>query len=462
MNTKRIFYIAIPALLLIVLHFSLRKGEADLSQITVNVQRGTFNAVIFSSGQLESEKSESINIPEKLKDRNLRIYELTITDMVEEGTWVDSGSYVATLDHKAVEEQLKAAQDEMDKTLSEYEDGKIDSNLNLSNQRDLIVNARLDLAEKKIIMEESVYESPSIQKKAAMDNDKAARKLEQEQKAYLLKTKQEVNRVDRRFISYRQVLERSQELDKLFNSLEITAPKAGILTYFKYPWGEIIKTGSKVGPYNSVIATIPEMTNLISRTYINEIDISKIKIGQNVKLGIDAFPDKELTGEVIAVANIGQAMPNSDAKVFEVKIKIFGKDKDLKPAMTTSNAIQANTFADTLMIASDAVFENDSLKFVYLGKDKQVKQIVWLGDENENYVLIRKGLKENDVVWLAEPENASELEFQGFEIYEEMQKEKENAKIQADMEREEEQKKQPAPELLPRTNPMPPRTALKN
>lgn len=462
MSTKRIFYIAIPAVLLLVLYFSLRKGEADLSQITVNVQRGTFNSVIFSSGQLESEKSESINIPEKLNDRNLRIYELTITDMVEEGTWVDSGSYVATLDHKAVEEQLKAAQDEMDRTLSEYEDSKIDSNLNLSNQRDLIVNARLDLEEKKIIMEESVYESPSIQKKAAMDNDKAARKLEQEQKAYTLKRKQEENRVDRRYINYRQVLERSQELDKLFNSLEITAPKAGILTYFKYPWGEITKTGSKVGPYNSVIATIPEMTNLISRTYINEIDISKIKIGQNVKLGIDAFPAKELTGEVIAVANIGQAMPNSDAKVFEVKIKIFGKDKDLKPAMTTSNAIQANTFADTLMLASDAVFENDSLKFVYLGKDNQVKQIVWLGDENENYVLIRKGLKKDDVVWLTEPANANELKFQGFEIYEEMQKEKENIKIQAEKEREEMQKKQPTPGILPSSGTMPPRTVLKN
>ncbi len=458
MNIKKILFIAIPAVLLIVLFFSLRKGEADLSQITVTVQRGTFKAIIFSSGQLESEKSVSIDIPEKLKDRNLRIYELTITNMVEEGTLVDSGDYVATLDHKAVEEQLKAAQDEMEKTLSEYEDGKIDSNLNLSNQRDLIVNARLDLAEKKIIMEESVYESPSIQKKASMDNDKAARKLEQEQKAYFLKTKQEKNKVDRKYISYRQVLERSQELDKLFNSLEITAPKAGILTYFKYPWGEITKTGSKVGIYNSVIATIPEMTNLISRTYINEIDVSKIKIGQQVKLGIDAFPDKELTGEVIAVANIGQAMPNSDAKVFEVKIKIFGKDKDLKPAMTTSNAIEAGTFTDTLMIASDAVFENDSLKFVYLGKEKQVKQIVWLGDENENYVLIKKGLKDGDFVWLTEPEKASELNFQGIEIYKEMQKEKENNKIKAEQEREEMMKKQPIPQQLPASVMMTPKT----
>lgn len=48
---------------------------------------------------------------------------------------------------------------------------------------------------------------------------------------------------------------------------------------------------------------------------------------------------------VISVANIGQAMPNSDAKVFEVKIKIFGSDRELKPAMTTSNTIEAGRFS---------------------------------------------------------------------------------------------------------------------
>ena len=275
-----------------------------------------------------------------------------------------------------------------------------------------------------------------------MDNDKAARKLEQEKRAYLLKTKQEENRVQRSYINYRQVLERSQELQLLFNSLEVSAPKAGILTYFKTPWGEIIKVGSKVGPYISTIATIPEMTNLISRTYINEIDISKIKNGQKVKLGIDAFPDKQLNGEVLTVANIGQAMPNSDAKVFEVKIKIYGIDKDLKPAMTTSNGIEAGTFADTIMVASDAVFENDSVKYVYIGLKNPVKQIVWLGDENENHVLIKKGLKAGDVVWLTEPENAIELNYQGVEIYAEMKKEKENAKILADKERDEMIRKQ--------------------
>ena len=74
---------------ILILYFFFRKSDSSTNQLTVKVQRGNFTALVFSSGQLESEKSEMINIPEKLKDRNLRIWELAITDMIEEGTVVD-------------------------------------------------------------------------------------------------------------------------------------------------------------------------------------------------------------------------------------------------------------------------------------------------------------------------------------------------------------------------------------
>lgn len=125
--------------------------------------------------------------------------------------------------------------------------------------------------------------------------------------------------------------------------------------------------------------------------------------------------------------------------------------------MTTSNAIEAGTFTDTLMVATDAVFENDSMKFVYVGKENPVKQVVWLGDENENNVLIKKGLKKGDVVWLTEPENAAELKLVGTEIYEEIRKEKDNSRIQAEKEREEMLKKKPEPMTVKGPNPMMPR-----
>lgn len=419
---KLIALIAIPVLLLIfILVFKTNKEEDTI--ITTDVLRGKFDIQVFSSGQIESENKMNIPVPEKLNDRSLQIWSLKITELVEEGTYVDSGDFVARLDPEAVQEQIKSVQDELDKALTEYQDARIDSNLNLSNQRDQIINALLDREEKEIIMKESIYESPSIQKKAEMDYDKADRKYEQEKKAYVLKKQQEENKVNRQYINYRQLTERYEGLDELYRSLTITSPKAGIITYIKNPWG-ITKVGSEVSG-NGSVATIPDMGNLISRTFINEIDISKVREAQHVAVGIDAFPEKKMEGEVVSIANIGQSMPNSDAKVFEVKIKVFGEDADLKPAMTTSNIIFTNTYPDTLFIPADAVFENDSMQFVYLRKGKITRQIVKLGNANENFVIVSKGLKEGDQLCLNEPENYQEIPFSGVEIYSEIKKEKE-------------------------------------
>lgn len=452
MNRKHWIILSGIAILIVIFAFIFSSEEKSATQLTTKVQKGPFDVLVFSSGELESENSTSIKAPEKLQDRSLRIYELTITKMVDEGTRVDSGDYVATLDYKAVEEQLKAAQDEMDKAQTELQDAKLDSNLNLSNQRDQIINATLDLEEKKIVVKESVYESPSTQKKAEMDLDKAKRRYEQEQQSYKLKKQQEENKVNRKFINFRQVKDRATELEVLYNSLEVYAPKAGIVTYKKYPFGGVVKTGSKVSVWDPTIATIPDMTNLVSRTFINEIDISKVKKGQKVKIGIDAFPEKELAGEIISIANIGQAMPNSDAKVFEVKIKVFGEDKDLRPAMTTSNIVSAATYADTLFIPSDAVFENDSVQYVYMA-NKSVRQIVRLGDSNENHIIVAEGLAEGDEICLAEPEGGQDFEWKGWDIFDKIRAEKEAKKKEEEEARKQFQSEKDKTQMPPGMNP---------
>ena len=93
--------------------------------------------------------------------------------------------------------------------------------------------------------------------------------------------------------------------------------------------------------------------------------------------------------------------------------------------MTTSNIIHTGTFQDTLFIPAETVFHNDSLQYVFLEKDGSiVKQIVDLGDQNENFILIRKGLTENDRVLLSIPDNHEDLAFQGFDIYYEIEERK--------------------------------------
>ena len=431
---RKIILTSVILVLLSIAAFIIFTGTSNESvYITSSVQRGPFEILVYSSGQLEAQSSENIVVPEILRDRSVRIYEIKITDLVEEGTVVDSGEYVASLDHKTVEEVLVGAQEDLEQALNNFDDAKMDSNLTLSNYRDLIVNAREEVEEMQIILDESIYESPAIIRKAEMDLDKAKRKLKQEISAYVLRERQAISKVERSLIELKRRQDRVNLLNEVYSSLRIRAPKSGMVIYGRDRTREKIKVGSTVSPWRPVIATLPDLSSMQSLTYVNEIDISKVKTGQKVIIGIDALPEKILDGEVISVANIGQPMPKSDAKVFEVKIKVLGDVNDLKPAMTTSNIIQTGIFTDTLFIASETVFENDSLQYVFLESNGTItKQIVDLGDENENFILIRKGLKDSDRILLSPPDNEEDLAFQGMEIYQEIKerklKEEEEAK----------------------------------
>ncbi len=432
--------IVIAIMFLVYLVFP--RTNSDISEISATVQKGPFEILVYSSGQLEAQNSEKIVVPNQLQDRDVRIYEINITDLIEEGTVVDSGDYVATLDQKTVEEVLSTARDELETAENEFEDAKMDSNLTLSGVRDQIINAREQVEEFQIVLDESIYESPSVIRKAEMDLDKAKRKLEQEKNGYILKERQAQAKVERKKMELEQRRTRVTKLADIYSSLVISAPKHGMVIYGRDNSGEKIKVGSTVSSWMPVIATLPDMSSMLSLTYINEIDISRVKKGQKVMLGVDAVPGKELEGEVVSVANIGQPMPKSDAKVFEVKIRVFGDVNDLKPAMTTSNVIYTATYQDTLFVPAEAVFENDSLQYVYLDNGKIVKQIVDLGDQNENLILVRKGLNEGDKVLLSEPENADDIKLTGLEIYDEIIKRK-AAEEAAEQKKIEEDKKKP-------------------
>ncbi len=430
MNKKKLLIIfSISISLLVILYFSFRSKSGE-ELITCKVQKGSIEVKVHTSGQLESEKSENILLPSVLSSQNVRVYEIKITDLIEEGSVVDSGQYIATLDHKVIEEVLTTARLELEAAMVVIEDAKLDSNLNLSNYRDLITNSQSDVEERKIVLAESVYESPSVIKKAQMDLSKAERKLEQDIKGLGMRQRQLNSQMERRNLDFRLKQKRVDDLLKLYEALIIKAPKPGMVIYARDRFGIKIQVGSVLTPWSPIIATLPDMTKMISETYINEIDIAQIKVAQKVTLSIDAFPDKELKGEVISDANIGQPMPKSDSKVFLVNIRVFGSDPDLKPAMTTGNLIQTGVYNDKMYVPSEAVFETDSTRFVYLSKNKITKQLVDTGEENEDYIIINKGVKEGDVLLLSEPEKTEDIETIGWDIYEEQlarQKKQKNA-----------------------------------
>jgi multidrug efflux pump subunit AcrA (membrane-fusion protein) len=431
-NKKLIRYAAIgvAAVLLIFLGYRLISNSRIIGEtlIKVEVQRGPFVAEVYSTGQLQAENATLIEVPSELSGRGINIFEIQVTDLVEEGTVVEQGDFVASLDHSAIEELMTEAQEELEQTLQALQDARIDTNINMSNLRDGISNAVVQVEERKLVLEQSVYESPAVKRQATLELERADQNLIQLERNYELKERQAQNSVERALEEVRKNRESVADIERLFNALEITAPMPGMVIYSYDRQGTKIQVGSTVSRWEPTIAELPDLSSMISKTFINEIDISRIRKGQKVVVGVDAFPDKKFDGEVVTVANIGQTLPNGDTKVFEVTIKLFGSDSELRPAMTTSNIITINHLEEALFIPLEAVFKTDSTRYVYTYAPDLTRQIIETGSENTNHVVVNQGLTEGQVLLLNAPSNSDDLPLEGLEIYEELLKKAEEAK----------------------------------
>ncbi|NMA66371.1 MAG: efflux RND transporter periplasmic adaptor subunit, partial [Clostridiaceae bacterium] len=162
-NKNRLKIIIAAAVILIIILISwIFKSKVVVNDILIEVpvKRGSFIAEVHSTGHLQAENSTSIEVPSELSSRNINIFEIKITDLVEEGTVVREGDFVASLDHSAVEEIMNNAYDELEKSLQALEDARIDTNITMSNLRDGLLNSRVAVEEQQLVLDQSIYESP--------------------------------------------------------------------------------------------------------------------------------------------------------------------------------------------------------------------------------------------------------------------------------------------------------------
>lgn len=414
---KKILYISVATVIVVIVALvifnKVTSGE-DLATLEVKLTRGNFEILVTTTGELQAENSKLITAPAELRSRNLRFGQLKIQDLIPEGTVVDSGNYVAQIDRSDADNRLKDMLDELEKEEYDLLKTKLDTTIQLRNLRDELINLEFNMEEVEITLEQSIYEPPATIRQAQINVDKATRAFDQAKKNYKLKVQQAKADMGDAEINLAKRQRQKDEMMNVLDKFTIYAPAPGMLIYHKEWGGQKRKVGSNISPRDLTVATLPDLTSMISTTYINEIDISKIKTGQEVRIGVDAFPEKEYTGKVFEVANIGEQLPNTDAKVFEVIIKVDGTDPILRPSMTTSNQIVTSIFEDVLFLPLEAIHVDDIIPFVY--KKNGTKHVVILGESNENEIIVEQGLEENDKILLTLPENAEKFKLQGEEL----------------------------------------------
>jgi RND family efflux transporter MFP subunit len=206
-----------------------------------------------------------------------------------------------------------------------------------------------------------------------------------------------------------------KNLKDLYKQLEkstIKAPRQGLMVYgggdeVRY-WRneEQIREGATVREGQTVV-TIPDMTKICIKVKIHESYIKKIQKGQKVRITADAYPDRKLEGEVSQVGVLPDSENswiNPDMKVYRTTIKILGQHDWIRPGMSMKVEIVVNQLSDVIYVPIQAVTPLDDKKVCYVvNGSKPQQREVEVGEFNDEFIEIKKGIKEGEKVCLRTP-----------------------------------------------------------
>ncbi|MCH2449978.1 MAG: efflux RND transporter periplasmic adaptor subunit [Gracilimonas sp.] len=402
----------IPAaiiLLSLVAWFIFGGDTSDSVELTTSPKKGEFVVDVTTTGELRAKQSVEIKGPQGV--REIRLFNMKIQRLIPEGTIVKEGDFVAELDRSEITGRLQDALLELQQAQSQVTQVSLDSTLTLSQARDNLINLEYALEERQIAVDQSQYESPAVQRQAEIELDKARRQLAQEKKNYVTKVKQAEAQMSEVEADLQEEQNEVNKIRALLQDFTVTAPAQGMVIYKRNYDGSKVTEGSDISAWNPAVAELPDFSYMESVTYVNEVDVQKVTKDQNVEIGLDAIPDKRLTGTVTSVANIGEQRPNSDSKVYEVIIAVTESDSVLRPAMTTSNRVIVHRVSDAMYIPLETIHVQDSTSFVFK-KDGlyPVMQQVELGLMNENEVIVHRGLSMDDIIYLSVPADTAGIE----------------------------------------------------
>lgn len=406
MKKKRI-YIALSIISVIIIGTILIRGNSSKTSdsFLVEVKGGEFNINVVTTGELEAKDSEYIIGPTGA--RNFRVWDLTIQTMVADGTVVDSGQWVADLNRDEIGNTIQDLEDSYETSVTNYKKKVLDTAMTLRTLRDDIINQRFSVEEAKILLEQSIYEPPATIRKYEISLEKAERTLQQSIDNYDIKLQTAEADMQTVIMEMNKQERKLQQAQELLSQFTVYSPKAGMVVYRKDWNGKKIGIGSSISAWDPIVAELPDLTNMISKTYVNEVDVSKVKVGQPVDITVEAFPERSYTGMVKEVANIGEQVSGSNAKVFEVLIEVNEYDSILRPAMTTVNNIKTQTLSNTMYVPIECIFNEGGIPFVYTSQGR--KQEVTVGQSNDNEIIIIKGLNIGDEIYITPPEGSEKL-----------------------------------------------------
>lgn len=147
--------------------------------------------------------------------------------------------------------------------------------------------------------------------------------------------------------------------------LNITSPMDGVVIVRPVELGDTV-TGAGSFNAGTVIATVADLTSMIVKVGINEVDIGKVQLSMPVTVTLDAFPKLSFNGRVSRIAPAARLQ--DQVKVFDTEISLDAQGKELRTGMTANVVVRGDRAEDVLTVPVEAVFRRDEGEVVYFKK----------------------------------------------------------------------------------------------
>jgi HlyD family secretion protein len=291
--------------------------------------------------------------------------------------------------------------DEQLKTAAEEQLAKLKDDL---KQRE---SASKDAEFKLRMFKKYTYPNTLTDKRNKLDQTKLDfEKVKISTESRVIQKDNEIQRLENEIANSEEELKR---LEGYLPLMEIRAPVDGVLVY-----GDVdrrhdnvkITVGSEYGR-RQVIATIPEMDNLIVNFELPEQFHYRVKEGATVVVTPDSMPTLKLKGRVseIAVVPVNQIhWDRSSPKIYNSVVTLDEQHDKFVSGMSVEIDIIEEIIENAVNIPVEAVFEEDGEFFVYFVSDgRYKKQLIEIGKSTDKYVHILKGLEAGDEVCLFSP-----------------------------------------------------------
>jgi RND family efflux transporter MFP subunit len=211
-------------------------------------------------------------------------------------------------------------------------------------------------------------------------------------------------------------LERSQRnlavVEERLTKTEVRAPFDCTVLTRPVSIGQAV-SGS--GGFNSgtEVLSIADLTSMVINAHVNQADVPRLKVDQQVEVTVEAVAGLRVTGTVERIAP--QATIKNNIKGFAARIVLKNVDPRVRPGMTANVKIPVASAANVTAVPLSAVFTERDVKsgqlerFVYVQSETGwEKRNVKVGVADFFYAEIQEGLAEGEVVTLEMPKEERE------------------------------------------------------